>query len=79
MKHYLNESFKYYKQLLMSNPVFLEYTVLPTCEWIEVVFNASNLKKANRKGFSKKNVDAGEEMYQEYKSHLPPLFIAQLS
>jgi hypothetical protein len=79
MQHYLAQGLKHYQQLLMSNPVFLEYTVLPTCEWIEVVFNASNLKQANGKGFSKKTVKAGEDMYKTYQAHLLPLFTAQLS
>ena len=79
MKHYLAQGLKHYKQLLMINPVFLEYTVLPTSEWIEVVFNASNLKQANGKGFSQKTVKAGEVMYKKYQTHLPQLFTAQLS
>jgi hypothetical protein len=79
MQHYLDQAQKHYKQLLLSNPVFLEYTVLPTCEWIEVVFNASNLKKANSKGFSEKTVTAGLKLYKEYQAHLLPLFTAQLS
>lgn len=79
MKHYLAQGLKHYKQLLMSNPMFLEYTVLPTSEWIEVVFNASNLKQANGKGFSQKTVKAGEEMYKTLQPHLPQLFTAQLS
>lgn len=79
MQHYLDEAQKHYKQLLMSNPVFLEYTVLPTCEWIEVIFNASNEKVPNGKGFIHKTVEAGEEMYKEIQSHLPPMFTAQLS
>jgi len=78
MKHYLDESSKRYKQLLMSNPVFLEFTVLPTCEWIEVLFNASGLTNANRTGFSKTTVDAGDKMYKTIQAHLPRLFIAQL-
>jgi len=79
MQHYLDQALKHYKRLLMSNPVFLEYTVLPTCEWIEVVFNASNRKQANSKGFSEKTVTAGLELYKEYQAHLLPLFTAQLS
>jgi hypothetical protein len=79
MLHYLAEAQKCYKQLLMSNPVFLEYTVLPTCEWIEEVFNASNLKISNGKGFSQKTVKAAGVMYKTYKTHLPSLFTAQLS
>jgi hypothetical protein len=79
MKHYLAQGLKHYKQLLMGNPVFLEYTVLPTSEWIEVVFNASNLKQTNGKGFSHKTVKAGEVMYKTYQTHLPQLFTAQLS
>ncbi len=78
MQHYLNESSKHYKQLLMNNPVFLEYTVLPTCEWIEVVLNASNLKQVNRNGFSHKTVKLGDDMYKKYQAHLPSLFTAQL-
>lgn len=79
MKHFLAQGLKHYRQLLMSNPVFLEYTVLPTSEWIEVVFNASNLKQANGKGFSQRTVKAGEDMYKKYQTHLPQLFTAQLS
>jgi len=79
MKHYLVQGLKHYKQLLMSNPVFLEYTVLPTCEWIEVVLNASNLKQTKGKGFSQKTFKEGEIMYKTYQTHLPPLFTAQLS
>lgn len=79
MQHYLDQAQKHYKQLLLSNPVFLEYTVLPTCEWIEVVFNASNRKQANSKGFSEKTVTTGLELYEEYQAHLLPLFTAQLS
>ncbi|MEI6895805.1 MAG: hypothetical protein V5789_14515 [Colwellia sp.] len=78
MKHYLAQGLKHYKQLLMSNPVFLEYTVLPTCEWIDVLFNASNLKIPNGKGFSKETVKAGDVMYKKYHNHLPSLFTAQL-
>ena len=79
MKHYLAQGIKHYKRLLKSNPVFLEYTLLPTSEWIEMVFNASNLKKANGKGFSQKTITAGEEMYKTIQAHLPKLFTAQLS
>lgn len=78
MKHYLTEGLKHYKQLLSSNPVFVEYTLLPTCEWIEVVFNASNLKVPNGKGFCKTTVKEGDVMYKRYQNHLPPLFTAQL-
>ena len=78
MKHYLAETQKHYKQLLMNNPVFLEYTALPTCEWIEVILNASNLKVPNGKGFSQKTVKQGDIMYKSYQTHLPPLFTAQL-
>jgi hypothetical protein len=78
MKHYLTEGLKHYKQLLSSNPVFVEYTLLPNCEWIEVVFNASNVKVPNEKGFSKTTVKEGDVMYKTYQNHLPPLFTAQL-
>jgi hypothetical protein len=78
MKHYLAEGLKHYKQLIRSNSVFLEYTVLPTCEWIEVLFNASNLKQANGQGFSQETVKQGNIMYKTYQAHLPPLFTAQL-
>jgi hypothetical protein len=78
MKHYLAEGLKHYKQLLMSNPVFVEYTLLITCEWIDVLFNASNLKVPNGKGFSKETVKLGDIMYKKYQTHLPPLFTAQL-
>jgi hypothetical protein len=79
MQHYLDQALKHYQRLLMSNPVFLEYTILPTCEWIEVVFNASNRKQANSKGFSEKTVIAGNDMYKEIQPLLLPLFTAQLS
>ncbi len=79
MQHYLDQALKHYQQILKSNPVFLEYTVLPTCEWIEVVFNASNLKQTNEKGFSQKTVEAGLVLYKEYQAYLLPLFTAQLS
>ncbi|WP_350544865.1 hypothetical protein [Pseudoalteromonas sp. 5-MNA-CIBAN-0065] len=79
MQHYVTEAKRSYKQLLMSNPVFLEYTVLPTCEWIEVILNASNLKIPNEKGFSQKTVKAGDVMYKTYQAHLLPLFTAQLT
>lgn len=79
MKHYLAQGLKHYKKLLISNPVFLEYTVLPTCEWIEELFNASNIKTTNGKSFSQKTVKAGNLMYKTYQAHLSPLFTAQLS
>jgi hypothetical protein len=78
MKHYLAEGLKHYKQLLVSNPIFLEYTVLPTCEWIDVLFNTSNLKQPNGRGFSEKTVKEGDIMYKTFRNHLPPLFAAQL-
>ena len=79
MKHYLDEAQKYYKKLLMRSPVFLEYTVLPTCEWIEIILNASNLKAPCKKGFSQKTVKEGSVMYKKYHAYLPPLFTAQLN
>jgi hypothetical protein len=78
MKHYLAEGLKHYKQLLVGNPIFLEYTVLPTCEWIDVLFNTSNLKQPNGRGFSEKTVKEGDIMYKTFRNHLPPLFAAQL-
>jgi len=69
-KHYLSEAKKNYKKLVKSAPEFLLFTVCPTCEWIESLFD--------QKRFSKSSIKQGEQLFQQYGKHLPKLFAAQI-
>ncbi|HDY85796.1 MAG TPA: hypothetical protein ENI26_08180 [Methylophaga aminisulfidivorans] len=70
LKHYLNEVSIKHRSLTDNAPEFLLFTVLPTVEWIENVFD--------KKSFSKKSMTEGLEIYKRYKDILPPLFSAQM-
>lgn len=69
-KHYLSEARSKYQQLVKSAPEFLLFTVCPTCEWIEELFD--------KKRFSQSSLEKGELLYSKFKAHLTPLFTAQL-
>lgn len=70
LKHYIEEVRKKYKLLMDNAPEYLLFTVLPTVEWIEVLFE--------QKKFQKRSVKRGNEIFNEYKDILPPLFTAQI-
>jgi len=70
LKHYLNEVRIKHSSLINNAPEFLLFTVLPTVEWIENIFE--------KKSFGKKSMTEGLEIYQRYKYILPPLFSAQM-
>jgi hypothetical protein len=69
-KHYIVEAMSKYKNLAQQAPEFLLFTVCPTCEWIEVLFDTGK--------FSKTSIEKGEEMYSKLKKHLTPLFTEKL-
>lgn len=69
-KQYLSQVKRKYKRLVKSAPEFLLFSVCPTCEWIENLFD--------KKKFSKKSITQGEQLFLQYGEHLPELFEAQL-
>jgi hypothetical protein len=69
LKHYLFEAEKHHKALLRQAPEFTFNTLLPTVEWIEVLFQKSK--------FSLSSLTKGMEMFNAYKKVLPSLFTAQ--
>jgi hypothetical protein len=64
--HYRVEAEKLHHILMASAPEFLLFTVLPTTEWIEELFD--------KKSFSKSSTDQGTVLYKRLKKHLSPLF-----
>jgi hypothetical protein len=68
--HYLNQAKQNHHLLVLASSEFLLFTVLPTLEWIEELFD--------RKKFSKESVHEGQKIFRRYKSHLPPLFQNQI-
>jgi len=69
-RHYVNEVKRKYKLLLENSPKFLVFEVLPTVEWIEVLFD--------EKRFSKRSVAEADVLYKKYGSELPPLFMEKI-
>ena len=68
--HYRAEAERLHHLLITSAPEFLLFTVLPTTEWIEELFD--------KKSFSKPSTDQGQALYKEFKKHLSPLFQNQI-
>ncbi len=71
LKHFLAQLQEKHTLLRECAPDFLFFTALPTAEWIESLFD--------NKRFSKASLEKGQDMYDQYQSHLPPHFAAQLS
>ncbi|EGM77117.1 hypothetical protein Rhein_2815 [Rheinheimera sp. A13L] len=71
LKHFLAQLQEKHTLLRECAPEFLLFTALPTAEWIESLFD--------NKHFSKTSLKYGQDMYEKYRSHLPPHFTAQLS
>jgi hypothetical protein len=69
MLHYLSQAKMQYKQLLDKCPEFLEKTVLPQCEIIELVLAEK---------ISKQSLEDGTTKYRKYAEKLLPLFTDQL-
>jgi hypothetical protein len=70
LMHFLAQLQEKHTLLRECAPEFLFFTALPTAEWIENMFD--------NKRFSKASLEKGKAMYDEYRSHLPPHFTAQL-
>lgn len=70
MLHYIEQAESKQKSLINNNIEFFEKTVLPTCEWMEVVMNER---------MSPKIVQSGTKRYNELRSELGPLFLNELS
>ncbi len=70
LKYYQAEVRKKHHLLIDNAPEFLLFTVLPTVEWIEVLFE--------QKKFCKKTLSQGNALYKRYKDILPPLFTPQI-
>lgn len=70
LKYYLEQVKTKHKDLMNQAPEFLLFSVLPTTEWVEIIFE--------QKRFKEGSVKDGEAMYKKYKDILPPLFSAQL-
>lgn len=71
LKHFLAQLQEKHTLLRECAPEFLFFTALPTAEWIESLFD--------NKRFSKESLHYGQDMYEKYRSHLPPHFTSQLS
>lgn len=71
LKHFLAQLQEKHTLLRKCAPEFLFFTALPTAEWIESLFD--------NKRFSKASLEKGQAMYDQFQSHLPPHFTAQLS
>lgn len=69
LKHYLWQAELHHKAILKQSPDFLFNTLLPTVEWIEDVFIKSR--------FSKASISKGEEIFEQFKGALPPIFKSQ--
>ena len=69
--HYLEQVEQKHIMLKHSSTEFLFFTVLPTSEWIETLFE--------QKSFEKDSLLQGEALFEKYKAQLPPLFTAQLA
>lgn len=52
--------------LIQASPEFLLFTVLPTVEWIEELFD--------KKAFSEVTMKKGRKMFSRYADEVPPLF-----
>jgi hypothetical protein len=68
--HYRAEAERLHHLLVTSAPEFLLFTVLPTTEWIEELFD--------KKSFSKSSTEHGQALYKNFKKHLSPLFQNQI-
>ncbi|WP_372758274.1 hypothetical protein [Litorivivens sp.] len=68
--HYLREVEEKHHLIMASSPEYLLFTVLPTAEWIETVFDNRML--------SRSSVERGEKLFRKYKDDLPGLFTAYL-
>jgi hypothetical protein len=68
--HYRAEAERLHHLLVASAPEFLLFTVLPTTEWIEELFD--------KKSFSKSSLDQGLVLYKKFKKHISPLFQNQI-
>lgn len=68
--HYRAEAERLHPLLVDSAPEFLLFTVLPTTEWIEELFD--------KKSFSKTSTEDGQALYMKFKEHLSPLFQNQI-
>lgn len=69
LKHYLWQAELHHQAILKQSPDFLFNTLLPTVEWIEDVFIKSR--------FSKASISKGEEIFEQFKGALPPIFKSQ--
>ncbi|MFT7292869.1 MAG: hypothetical protein ACI87Q_000715 [Pseudohongiellaceae bacterium] len=69
LRHYLSEVRKKHGLLARKSPEYLLFTVLPTTEWIELLFQSKRLKSINE----------GDILYSKYRKILPPLFSAQVN
>lgn len=68
--HYLHEVRKNHHLLMGTSSEYLLFTVLPTVEWIETVFD--------HKMLSRSSVEKGEKLFSKYKDDLPSLFTAYI-
>jgi hypothetical protein len=68
LEHYLSQAAQYSKQLALCAPEFLEKTVAPRCEWMELI----------RDKLSIENVQSGRKLYAAVQSTLPNLFTTQI-
>lgn len=68
--HYRAEAERLHSRLVNSAPEFLLFTVLPTTEWIEELFDS--------KSFSKASTEGGQALYKKFKEQLSPLFQNQI-
>jgi hypothetical protein len=68
--HYRAEAERLHHLLVASASEFLLFTVLPTTEWIEELFD--------KKSFSKSSTDQGQALYKKFKKHLSLLFQNQI-
>jgi hypothetical protein len=71
IKHFLAQLQEKHALLRICAPEYLFFSALPTAEWIESLLD--------NKRFSKASLKKGQEMYDQFQSHLPPHFTAQLS
>ena len=71
LRHYIAEAESKRHKLVNTSPEYFLFTVLPTVEWIEVVFSD--------KRFSSLSLRDGMKLFKKYRDMLPPLFTAQLS
>lgn len=69
-RHYLAEAAEKYLLLLANSPEYLLFRILPTVEWIELLFE--------QKRFSKQSITQGEAMYEKFCKELPPLFMSKI-